>query len=48
MGVELSKSAIDLGIVTSNGDAMVHFYRDVLGFVEEPSTPFPMARTGPG
>ena len=45
MGVELSKSAIDLGIVTRNGDAMVHFYRDVLGFVEEPSTPFPMGGT---
>lgn len=42
MGVELSKNAIDLGIVTKNGEAMVEFYRDVLGFVEEPSTPFPM------
>ena len=45
MGVELSKTAIDLGIVTNNGDAMVEFYRDVLGFVEEPSTPFPMGGT---
>ena len=45
MGVELTKSAIDLGIVTSNGDAMVQFYRDVLGFTEEPSTPFPMGGT---
>ena len=45
MGVELSKGAIDLGIVTGNGDAMVGFYRDVLGFEEEPSTPFPMGGT---
>jgi len=45
MGVELSKQAIDLGIVTNNAQAMVHFYRDVLGFVEEPSTPFPMGGT---
>ena len=45
MGVELSKGAIDLGVVTANGEAMVHFYRDVLGFKEEPSTPFPMGGT---
>ena len=45
MSVELSKSAIDLGIVTNNGDAMVAFYRDLLGFKEEPSTPFPMGGT---
>lgn len=38
--VELSKPAIDLGIVTNNGEAMVGFYRDLLGFREEPSTPF--------
>ena len=42
MDIQLSKQAIDLGIVTNNGDAMVHFYRDILGCVEEPSTPFPM------
>ena len=45
MTVELSKSAIDLGIVTNNGEQMVAFYRDLLGFVEEPSTPFPMGGT---
>lgn len=45
MSVSLSKSAIDLGIVTNNGDAMVAFYRDLLGFEEEPSTPFPMGGT---
>lgn len=42
MLVDLAKSAIDLGIVTSNPEEMVAFYRDLLGFREEPSTPFPM------
>jgi catechol 2,3-dioxygenase-like lactoylglutathione lyase family enzyme len=32
MGVALTKRAIDLGIVTTNGEAMLKFYRDVLGF----------------
>ena len=41
MTIELTKSAIDLGIVTNNPDAMLGFYRDLLGFTEEPSTPFP-------
>ena len=45
MGVKLSKAAIDLGVVTANPEPMVAFYRDVLGFVEEPSTPFPMGGT---
>ncbi len=45
MTVSLTKTAIDLGIVTNNGEAMVAFYRDVLGFREEPSTPFPMGGT---
>ncbi len=35
MGVEVAKEAIDLGIVTTNGDAMLTFYRDVLGFKHE-------------
>ena len=39
-GVALSKPAIDLGIVARDGQAMLTFYRDVLGFVEEASTPF--------
>lgn len=41
MTATLTKDSIDLGIVTSNGAAMVAFYRDLLGFVEEPQTPFP-------
>jgi catechol 2,3-dioxygenase-like lactoylglutathione lyase family enzyme len=31
MGIELKKAAIDLGIVTTNGAAMLAFYRDTLG-----------------
>jgi len=42
MTVALSKNAIDLGIVTNNPDAMLAFYRDLLGFEEEASTPFPI------
>lgn len=45
MQVSLTKGAIDFGIVTANGDAMLGFYRDLLGFREEPSTPFPMGGT---
>jgi len=41
MAVQLAKDSIDLGIVARNGPAMVAFYRDVLGLVEEPQTPFP-------
>ena len=33
MPVALTKPGIDLGIVTSNGPAMLGFYRDVLGLV---------------
>jgi catechol 2,3-dioxygenase-like lactoylglutathione lyase family enzyme len=35
MGVKVAKDAIDLGIVTTNGEAMLTFYRDVLGFEHE-------------
>jgi len=41
MGVELTKDGIDLGIVTANPSAMLKFYRDTLGLVQEPDTPFP-------
>ena len=40
MGVQLAKQAIDLGIVTRNGEAMLGFYRDLLGFRHEADTPF--------
>lgn len=42
MPVALQKDSIDLGIVAVNGSEMVAFYRDLLGFNEEPQTPFPM------
>ena len=32
MGVQLAKSAIDLGIVIRDSDASLKFYRDTLGF----------------
>lgn len=35
MGVKATKTAIDLGIVTTNGDAMLAFYKNVLGFRHE-------------
>ena len=41
MPVALAKTAIDLGIITTNGEAMLGFYRDTLGFRQEPDTPFP-------
>ncbi len=31
MGVNIGKQGIDLGIITTNGPAMLAFYRDVLG-----------------
>ncbi len=40
MPVQLKKQAIDLGIVTRNGPAMLAFYRDLLGFRHEADTPF--------
>ena len=45
MSLDFASRAIDLGIVTNNADAMLGFYRDLLGFEEEPSTPFPMGGT---
>jgi len=38
-GVILTKSAIDLGIVTSNGPAMLAFYRDTLGLRHDGDVP---------
>jgi glyoxalase family protein len=31
MGIDLKKTAIDLGLVTTNGEPMLAFYRDVIG-----------------
>lgn len=41
MGVQLAKQAIDLGIVTTNGPAMLAFYRDILGFKYLREMPMP-------
>lgn len=40
-GVQLTKSAIDLGIVVTDGPAALAFYRDTLGFRHEGDMPFP-------
>jgi len=45
VGAKLSKSAIDLGIVSNDGQAALKFYRDTLGFRHEADTPFPMGGT---
>ncbi len=41
MGIQLTKQGIDLGMITGQPAAMLTFYRDVLGFRQEPDTPFP-------
>ena len=41
MGMTLTKQAIDLGIVTTNGAAMLAFYRDVLGLKLQGEMPMP-------
>ena len=40
-GIQLTKSAIDLGIVVTDGPAALAFYRDTLGFRHEADTPMP-------
>jgi catechol 2,3-dioxygenase-like lactoylglutathione lyase family enzyme len=41
MAVQLTKDAIDLGIVTTNPEKMLEFYRDVLGFEDGGEMPMP-------
>ena len=45
MPIDLKKSAIDLGIETSNPDDMLGFYRDLLGFNHEGSLDMPGGAT---
>ena len=45
MPIDLKKSAIDLGIVTNQPDAMLEFYRDLLGFSYEGSLDMPGGAT---
>lgn len=41
MGMHITKAAIDLGIVTTNGPAMLAFYKDVLGLRPVGEMPMP-------
>ena len=41
MPVALTKSSIDLGIVTNDGAAALAFYRDTLGFKHQGDMPMP-------
>jgi predicted enzyme related to lactoylglutathione lyase len=45
VAIELTKQAIDLGIVTNDGVAALQFYRDTLGFRHEGDMPMPMGGT---
>ncbi len=46
MGVTLRKDSIDLGIVVSDSETALAFYRDVLGFEHVADTPMPGAMKG--
>lgn len=41
MALAISKNSIDLGIITANGDAMLAFYRDLLGLKVQGEMPMP-------
>jgi len=41
VGIKVAKSSIDLGIVTTNGPAMLGFYKDVLGLNHVGDMPMP-------
>lgn len=45
MGALLTRQAIDIGIVTRNWDAMLAFYRDILGFRHEATMDMPGGST---
>jgi catechol 2,3-dioxygenase-like lactoylglutathione lyase family enzyme len=45
MGIELSKAALDVGIVTTNFEAMMAFYVDALGFTPTEANSYPGAGT---
>ncbi len=46
MAVQLAKSAIDLGIVITDSERSLAFYRDLLGFEHVADTPMPIAGGG--
>jgi predicted enzyme related to lactoylglutathione lyase len=41
MAIQVTKDSIDLGIVTTNGAAMLRFYRDVIGLPHAGDMPMP-------
>jgi catechol 2,3-dioxygenase-like lactoylglutathione lyase family enzyme len=41
MSIKLTKDSIDLGIVVSDGEKALKFYRDTLGFDHVATTPMP-------
>ena len=46
MGVQLAKSAIDLGTVISDSEKSLAFYRDLLGFEHVADMPMPLGGGG--
>ena len=46
MGMDIATKGIDLGIVTTNGEPMLAFYRDVLGLRYMESIPMPGGGAG--
>ncbi|MFT7599156.1 MAG: glyoxylase I family protein [Acidimicrobiales bacterium] len=46
MGVKLAKQSIDLGIVITDSEASLAFYRDLLGFEHVADTPMPAGMNG--
>jgi glyoxylase I family protein len=46
VGVQLAKSAIDLGIVIRDSEASLAFYRDTLGFEHVADIPMPLGGGG--
>jgi catechol 2,3-dioxygenase-like lactoylglutathione lyase family enzyme len=41
MPVELTKQALDVGLVTTDAEKSLQFYRDLLGFAEDGEVQFP-------
>jgi lactoylglutathione lyase len=41
MPAQLTKAALDVGLVTVNGELALRFYRDLLGFTEDGEVQFP-------
>lgn len=41
MPVKLSKAALDVGLISTNGARMVSFYKDILGLAQDPDVTIP-------